>query len=274
MSVDEPEFLSHYTSLEVLHKIVESGTMWATDLFFMNDAAEFRFSIELIRSMLDCYTPVKPHAEAVLDHFSEIEDVGNDQTLFSISFSEEEDLLSQWRSYCPDSGGVSISFNTSILKELGCTAGFQLFKCIYDEIEQKEVLTGVLESAIRIKDSRGIDAEVRKVLVDGILKFAPMMKHPSFAEEREWRLVTEPMGFYEDRVQYRNGTSMLIPYTPMCIVQEDLLGFNHVTIGPNRSPDLAWLSTHRFLKRKFLDGKLAGFFPSFVRTSKTPFRTL
>ena len=110
MSVVNPRFLAHYTSFEVLQKIVEGGEMWATDLLYMNDEAEFRYAIGLLESMLDSYPTVKPHAEWVLDHFFERrQSVDDDISIYSISFSEEEDLLSQWRAYCPESGGLSIA---------------------------------------------------------------------------------------------------------------------------------------------------------------------
>ena len=48
-----PEFRSHYTSFAVLRTIVKGQTIPATDIFPMTGAAEFRYAIELIESMLD-----------------------------------------------------------------------------------------------------------------------------------------------------------------------------------------------------------------------------
>ena len=225
MPVVKPKFLSHYTSFEVLQKIVECGTMWATDLFYMNDKAEFRYAIGLIESMLDDDSAVKPHAEEIIEiFFDQGESVGIDRSIYSISFSEEKDLLSQWRAYCPKSGGVSIAFEKTDLEVLGSAGDCRLIKCIYDENKQKAILSGVLDKAKQVVDQGGAETDVQKEIVDGILKFAPQMKHPSFVEEREWRLVTKPIGFYEDRVQYRTGESMLIPYVPLCIMQGNQLG--------------------------------------------------
>ena len=284
MPVVDPKFLSHYTSFEVLQKIVECGTMWATDLFYMNDKAEFRYAIGRIQSMLDDHSAVKQHAEEVIDFFFDLEEsVGIDRSIYSISFSEKNDLLSQWRAYCPKSGGVSIAFEKTDLEALGSAGGCRLIECIYDEDEQEAILRSeVLEKAEQISKQGGAKTDVQKVIVDGILKFAPQMKHPSFEEEHEWRLVTEPIGFYEARVQYRTGESMLIPYVPLCIMQENQLGFDHVRIGPNRNPDLAWLSAHRLLKGKMLQKRLRPPLgsigslplPVYVYKSETPFRAL
>ncbi|MYB56992.1 MAG: DUF2971 domain-containing protein [Gemmatimonadetes bacterium] len=277
MPVVNPEFLSHYTSFEVLQKIVEGGTMWATDLRYMNDAAEFRYAIELIESMLNDYPAIKPHTEKVIDiFFDKGESVSNDHSIYSISFSENEDLLSQWRAYCPESGGVSIAFEKTDLEALGSAGGCQLIKCIYDENKQEEILIGVLEKAKQTLDHGGTKTAVQKEIFNLILEFAPKMKHQSFAEEREWRLVTAPIGFYEDCVQYRIRKSTFIPYVPLCIMLENRLGFDHVTIGPNQSPELAWFSTRRLLegqiRQKRLQPKEFWSFP--VRESDTPFRAM
>lgn len=277
MPVVNFKFLSHYTSFEVLQKIVESGKMWATDLRYMNDAAEFRYAIELLESMLDDYPAIKPHTEKVIDiFFDKGESVGNDHSIYSISFSEDKDLLSQWRAYCPESGGVSIAFEKTDLEALGSAGGCQLIKCIYDVNKQEEILIGVLEKARQTLDKGGAETDVQREIFDGILEFAPKMKHPSFAEEREWRLVTAPIGYYEDCVQYRIRKSTFIPYVPLCIMIENRLGFDHVTIGPNQSPELAWFSTHRLLEAQRRQKRLQPkeFFPIPVRESDTPFRAL
>lgn len=277
MPVVNFKFLSHYTSFEVLQKIVESGKMWATDLRYMNDAAEFRYAIELIESILDDYPDIKPHTEKVIDiFFDKGESVGNDHSIYSISFSEKKDLLSQWRAYCPESGGVSIAFEKTDLEALGSVGGYRLIKCIYDVNKQEEILIGVLKKARQILDKGGAETDVQREIFDGILEFAPKMKHPSFAEEREWRLVTAPIGYYEDCVQYRIRKSTFIPYVPLCIILENRLGFDHVTIGPNQSPELAWFSTRRLLEGQIRQKRLQPkeFLPFPVRESDTPFRAL
>ncbi len=42
---DRPTFLAHYTSLEVLEKIVQHDELWFSHPFFMNDLQEMRFGI-------------------------------------------------------------------------------------------------------------------------------------------------------------------------------------------------------------------------------------
>ena len=137
--------------------------------------------------------------------------------------------------------------------------------------EQKDILSRISEKAKLSLYEGHSKSDVGRMMFNEILKSAPQMKHLSFAEEHEWRLVTKLIGFDEDRIQYGIRKSMLIPYLPLCIMREGRLGFDHVMIGPNRNLDLAWSSTVRFLK-----GKLDPIGPSLetVYKSHTPFRSL
>ena len=40
-----PAYLAHYTSLEVLEKIIQHDELWFSHPFFMNDLQEMRFGI-------------------------------------------------------------------------------------------------------------------------------------------------------------------------------------------------------------------------------------
>jgi hypothetical protein len=51
--------------------------------------------------------------------------------IFVTSFSEVDDLLSQWRSYCPNGAGYSISFLAKDLIEQETTQGFSLHHAIH-----------------------------------------------------------------------------------------------------------------------------------------------
>ena len=44
-----PLVLYHYTSASGLKGIVESGTLWATDVLHLNDSSEISYAVELIR---------------------------------------------------------------------------------------------------------------------------------------------------------------------------------------------------------------------------------
>ena len=45
--MDRQPYLAHYTSLEVLEKIMQHNELWFSHPFFMNDLQEMRFGIVL-----------------------------------------------------------------------------------------------------------------------------------------------------------------------------------------------------------------------------------
>src|SRR4051794_34732902 len=49
---ETPEKLSHYTDAVGALSIIQSGTIWATDALFMNDASELRLATEIFDAKL------------------------------------------------------------------------------------------------------------------------------------------------------------------------------------------------------------------------------
>jgi hypothetical protein len=84
-----------------------------------------------------------------------------------------------------------------------------------------------------------------------LVGIAPKLKHPTFAEEREWRLVSRPQNWDNSKIDFRPGTSMLIPFYRLPLMSEG----NHtevarVYVGPARYPDQAMASAKGFLRRR------------------------
>jgi hypothetical protein len=49
LTKEPPEQLYHYTSVDVLEKITETRTIWATDIYHLNDRQEFMEAFDLIK---------------------------------------------------------------------------------------------------------------------------------------------------------------------------------------------------------------------------------
>jgi hypothetical protein len=98
---DPPEVLYHYTDVAGLIGILSSSSLWATNLRFMNDAEELAHSWKL---MLDVLREAKNRAKspAQVELIEEIERAARSTwtgypDLYATSFTENGDLLSQWR---------------------------------------------------------------------------------------------------------------------------------------------------------------------------------
>jgi hypothetical protein len=69
---------------------------------------------------------------------------------------------------------------------------------------------------------------------------ACLIKHPSFAEEREWRLVSLVENRSRSMLLYRQGQSMIIPYQTVPLGDDrKLLPVRQIYVGPTPHPELA-----------------------------------
>jgi hypothetical protein len=181
---------------------------------------------------------------------------------FVSSFSEEKDLLSQWRGYCPEGIGFSIGFNLDRLIKWAQQNNCILKPCIYDAEEQKEVLRNLIDkisykyktelnnSSQELKFKKEIDLLVD--LLEEFAKLAPTFKHPKFKEETEWRIIANLYLKLEgsiDSMKYRDGKSMIVPYIEISLpLEEDKLEVNQVVVGPTHDPILSKASIELLLK--------------------------
>jgi Protein of unknown function (DUF2971) len=137
--------------------------------------------------------------------------------VFVASFSENPDLLSQWRAYTGGGAGFSIGFQTENILSRAVKQHFRLVKCIYDPSIQKRIIKKLLASVcahyVRTREFTLVSLRCA-LLMAGV---AAVLKHPSFAEEREWRIVSDYMyGHpFDNKIatKWRPGHSTLIPYT-------------------------------------------------------------
>lgn len=116
---DTPELLYHYTDVSGLIGICSSGSLRGTNLRFMNDASELSHSRSLMLQVLGD-TRAQASSPAQIELIDEIERVVARQwsghpDFYSVSFSANGDLLSQWRGYGSAGGGYAIGFDTAEL---------------------------------------------------------------------------------------------------------------------------------------------------------------
>jgi hypothetical protein len=139
--IESEKPLFHYTSLEGLLGIVKDNSIWATNILYLNDASELNYAKDLFRSQLlnfqkklgNAFMPEYRFFQQLIENFDHFI-VGYD--FFVCSFSEEDDLLSQWRGYCPGGIGFSLGFEFSKLEECAKQQGFTIMQCCYNKDKQ------------------------------------------------------------------------------------------------------------------------------------------
>ncbi len=201
------------------------------------------------------------------------------------SFTEEGNLLSQWRAYGAVGAGYSIGFQDLRVPDSGierATAGTMLVKCEYDQGTFRERVHSCFELigerftsyVERCLDDMTCRGEVLKtaywVMFRCAGKLAPSLKHEAFREEKEWRIVVIPRsGRQSEAISYRPTNRGLVPYVPISLCESGkLMPIEAVYVGPTQDPEAGKRSTIAFLNGKGYGGC------QIVEDSGIPFRSV
>jgi hypothetical protein len=122
----------HYTSQAGLEGILRTKSIWATNIRYLNDAAEFKHAIGLFKAHISSRPNLDSHSKLLLevlhrDAFGQWWHENSPLPIYVASFSSEADQLSQWRAYA-SSNGYCIGFPPSMLKKLAAAQGYELIK--------------------------------------------------------------------------------------------------------------------------------------------------
>ena len=235
----------HYTSAQGLIGIIESKSLWASSMQYSNDRTELRHAVSLIRGLLELH--LKMERGPWNDLYGALIDavpLFSDFHINVCSFSEEGDLLSQWRGYCPKGIGFSLGFDPEIMERQAKKQDSRLMKCVYDDCLQRNICEKIIAEACSAANHE-IDTSARKnAVVDGFippfLRLAPTLKNISFSEEKEWRVIGGPFAADDPQVLFRAGTFAVIPYRRFLLADEgEPLRIADIVVGPNPESMLA-----------------------------------
>jgi hypothetical protein len=257
-----PDTLYHYTTQAGLLGIVAVGAMYATKIQYFNDSAEFHLALNLAQALireLSADGGVKLPDADITRLVNEVESIRH-ANVFALSLSAEGDLLSQWRAYGSPGSSFAVGLETPLLRHFAEEEGWALLRCIYDPEDHRHAVGAVVERAVSSADS----VQAGDVLRGSLLSLAPRMKHHSFEEEEEWRLVS-PLLDESEAFEYRTGRSTPIPYVQFPIARdkrESAIG--EIVVGPSPHRDLSIMATAGLLRRYGIAAP--------VRASETTFR--
>lgn len=253
------ERLYHYTTFEGLRGIIDSGALWTSDVRYMNDSAELRHTADLIRTEADRRIRSGHPTPQLLNRFVDwvAYRITNGHMLFAGSFRANGNLLSQWRGYSTLGKGISVGFNPEYI--LACTLRqqFEIGRCIYEPAAQRDLIAQVIDAVEALAESNPYKDPLAlfTTLEGDLLRLAAILKHPSFREEDEWRVVS-PVVSYGNKaggpdspVKFREGTSMLVPYVELSLIRAPgrAIEVEHVFLGPTANSELSLNSLNLYL---------------------------
>jgi hypothetical protein len=238
-----PNELFHYTSLGALIKILEGRVLWASNINYLNDGSEFTYAFHLLADMLDDFRKLQPQSKPHISMLEKALEANENTThaIFVASFSEDGDQLGQWRAYGPPGRGVSLGIDTARLKEAAERQAFTLERCIYDRHSQNELLKVIVKEQLDFHlDRPARHKKLAQAFAERFTRIAATFKHPSFSDEREWRLISPPIGPSHKRVKYREGSSTVVPYYEFELPTDgDVLQVSTLIAGPTPLPNLS-----------------------------------
>jgi hypothetical protein len=115
-----PHVLHHYTDATGFLGIVESGSLRATHIAFMNDATEYKHAFAILREIVKERTLNSPIAatqfsERLLSELAKSSEPENFPPVFVACLSSAENSLNQWRAYGRGEGGISYKYICGML---------------------------------------------------------------------------------------------------------------------------------------------------------------
>jgi hypothetical protein len=278
-----PDVLFHYTSPTGLVGIAHSKTIWATDIRFLNDKKEFQHSLDITHSIVEGFYKVdndpnklKGLAYDFIEYLRINLRKKWNPRVYVASFTEEGDLLSQWRGYCPK-GGFSLGFSFNLLSEVAKKHDSFLLPCVYDVKTQKQLLEELLVSyskkyeEVSKKENEKNPDQLAKSLsnkfIISLFAIAPMLKHDSFKEEKEWRIVSSNLRTIPD-INFRANESNIIPYIEMALSKnENEIEFRKVFIGPASNNEYSKEAVLQLLRKNRIQ-------ENNIRFSSAPYRSV
>lgn len=267
----------HYTDAAGLHGILTGGHIRATHFLHLNDRRELVEGEDLVKAVVtemrdEAAPSVQKDLMAVfLEDFDEMAITRIVKDLYVVSFSEDSDDLSQWRAYGGSGGGYSIGFTFNVAtkdvneKATRMGLGQTMLRVRYDHVEAKERIRKQLGEAFagiqRYVETFGVDKAdpfelYRRGMVIAFQRaaaVAPALKHPTFAAEREWRLVASlGKGAARGLLCTRPSAKGIVPYLNLPLepgrTTEGPVEIERLVVGPTQDKARGVRSAQLFLR--------------------------
>jgi hypothetical protein len=260
LSGTPPTVLWHYTSGAALIDIIKSGTLYATQIACVNDTTEFRYSIELLKDAFARRrrTATNPAEVALVDYILaniSTETVTNEW--FVTCFSKRRDDLSQWRAYSGGENGYAIGLDAHALLPSLRLPDFYLGPVNYYTTLHVQVVDAVAAATVQFF-LQGLAAPARTVagwtqsfltkwvIVIGYI--APVIKHPAFKDEEEWRIFHPLQPSDPPHMVYRQKRTLMSRHLPLRFFRPGvpdnpkLMPITEIMVGPSRHKSITRVS--------------------------------
>jgi len=247
--------LYHYTDFAAFDGIIRCAELRLNNILNMNDAAEMRlFMNGICKAVVNkLRTAGEKEKSRTAETFFQKELVKEfHYSAYAACFSKYRDDASQWERYGHLGQGVCIAFHEELMQKM-IGGAISLQEVFYQEDMHEHHLVEEFYQLITGTENFSEDMpELQSLMTDAWIQSAAF-KHPSFASEKESRLVVSPFISNEFAVEPKYHVSMdrIKKYYPLNLNRmcsklnmhlSDLVG--EIIIGPTSSQSLPILQDY------------------------------
>jgi hypothetical protein len=243
----EPELIYQYTGVAGLRGIVENKCLWASDVWYMNDAREALYGLKAIERALRIVEPAtvlgNDVRQAALERLAHMKDESELLQSYISCLSTKRDDLSQWRAYGRPRG-FSIGFDRQTLEQLFPPVlefDRPSYRVItYDEASQNSMLAAIFHIVVDRIQKVAPAADAAGIAWIFILEstfLTPAFKDAAFKDEEEVRLqiMHNPEVGVSDKLKFRDGAMGLTPYVTIPLQDPEsatMSAIREIVVGP------------------------------------------
>lgn len=259
----------HYTDGAGILGILQSSTLYATQVSSLNDPNETKYATDLYKEVVkQVIAESSDDHDAVAFYNAVLEAVKENpespthgiSKFFVTSFSADENDLAQWRLY----GGknpYAIGFYAGMLNR---EPNSQLYKVVYERDRQHAFVREIVDATLRfyreglvgerLSDPAGWAKAFYSAWDEWIYKLAPIAKDECWRTENEFRIVHELKAAEFAQVRFSQKNTVLARYlplsTPMVVKRRaPLLPIAKIWIGPGERQVFTRISINLLLEQ-------------------------
>jgi len=278
LQIDVDEVIWHYTTGTALLNIIETGTLYATQVSCLNDSTEVSYAGDLLHSAgvrlgAGNLSPEQRQAVELLlratvdgrlaSAASPINSTAS-SWWFVTCFSSERDDLSQWRAYGTGENGYAIGFRAGALFR----QDNYVARVNYDAEQQEAVAARIAEASLRffmegLQNGRSDSAiewanEFFPDWERRIGQLSPMIKDPAFRAEKEVRAVHRLRDHELPKLRFSQKNALMARHLPLSfppppVPDSKMLPIVEVLVGPSRHMEVSRVSVDTFMRQRHYD---------------------
>ena len=263
------QIIWHYTNDRGLLGIIQSATLFATQVAFLNDDRETRYATELFATALQETIQEQSGDEDAVRFLRQVQELTKDHPVsptqgtskfFITSFSADEDEVTQWDRYSKDHGYAIGFFARGFYRE----PNSQLYRVIYERQKQVDAVKKLVAATLTFYRA-GLTAERQAdpeqwgrdfflAWDEWIYKLAPLAKDEHWRSENEFRLAHELKPSEFSRVRFVQKDNVLARYLPLDTSswmksRQPLLPIAKIVVGPGNEKTLTPASVRLLLEQ-------------------------